>query len=643
MLTMKTRLAVLAGLLFAFTSSGPAAAATYFLDPVNGSTSCSATGQTGCNATACRSWQALLSRVTPGAGDVVNFCSGAYRETISIPASGASGQPLVLRRASDSAVPVINATDTCSNWTSQGNGVYSCPFTPQITGCSNGIQKLFIDGSPLIEAQADGCPSSITSLPAGHWCYNSSSRVVYVRKSNGTSPAGNLVEVGSRTRNISMASRSWVTVDGLTLFGAESFCTDRDYAVYASSVGAGIVFRNNTMRYSGAGMLVTGADNAQIVGNRFEDIGQGWSHPPSLVTNGLFLLRTQANRTGMVVTGNVVVRAGTHNWAKSLSNNCGVYNGSSTAPCYMDSFVLQSATGRLIIKNNVLSDVEGGIVVKLDTGAVVSAGSEISGNRVTGWKPPPGYNAYAHKLLMVFCEGNALGGPIDCTGPQQPSPRPIVRELKIYDNVLRHARIGLLLSVANLQSGDAYTVRAYNNFIQAGDRNYGNDQAAAMHLFQGSSGLQIYNNTVQCMRNAHSGGSGLDIGHNADRSASGNVGADFRNNIFDFDGCATKIVDLSSADTWNESSNLCDVASSGRCVSGANALTYVDEANGDLHLSSSGNTSAVNRGVSLANFNSDIDGQSRPVGTSWDIGADELATQLAPGVPILYSVTYVPN
>lgn len=618
-----------------------AAAATYFLDPINGAATCSASGHTGCNASACRSWGSLTSRVSFAPGDTINFCSGSYRETVTIPVNGASGQPIVLRRASPSAVPIINGTDRCSSWTSQGGGVYSCPFTPQVNGCVNGIQKLFIDGSPLAEAQASGCPSSITSLPAGQWCYNGSA--VYVRKQDGTTPAGNTVEVGSRTRNISMQGRSHITVDGLTLFGAESYCTDRDYAVYAQGAGAGISFLNNTLRYSGGGILLTGADNPRILGNRFEDIGQGWSYPPSGVEAGLFLLRTQANRTGITLNGNVVVRAGTHNWAKSLSRNCGAYNGSNTTSCFMASFVLQSATGRIEIKENFLNDVEAGIVVKLDTGAVVSSGSEIANNRITGWASPPGYSSYAMNLMMVYCEGNALGSPIDCTGPQQPLPRPIVRQLNIRDNVLRRGRIGLLLSVANLQSGDAYTVRAYNNIIQAGDRNFGNEQAAAVHLYQGSSGLQIYNNTVQCMRNTAGGGSGIDIGHNGSKTASGNVGADFRNNIFDFDGCAAKITDVSSGDTWNESSNICDVANPGRCIAGANTLAYVDEANGDLHLATTGNTSAVDKGVGLVSFNKDIDGQNRPVGTAWDIGADEVAAQLAPAVPLLYSVTYVPN
>jgi hypothetical protein len=57
------------------------------------------------------------------------------------------------------------------------------------------------------------------------------------------------------------------------------------------------------------------------------------------------------------------------------------------------------------------------------------------------------------------------------------------------------------------------------------------------------------------------------------------------------------------------------------------ALTFVDAAGKDFHLASS-DTNAIDYGTSLAAdaslaFSDDIDGESRPYGSTWDIGADE--------------------
>jgi hypothetical protein len=48
---------------------------------------------------------------------------------------------------------------------------------------------------------------------------------------------------------------------------------------------------------------------------------------------------------------------------------------------------------------------------------------------------------------------------------------------------------------------------------------------------------------------------------------------------------------------------------------------FVNPAAGDFHLQSI--SPAVNQGVTLADVPDDMDGQARPGGTAYDIGADE--------------------
>ena len=619
----------------AMAAATAAPAATYFIDDT-GAANCATATHADC-AHGCRTWAALVAQHAPAAGDHIKFCTGTYRERVTINQSGTAGNPIVLERASVNDTPEINGTDLCTSWTSQGSGVYSCPFTPTDSGCANGIQKLFVDRTPMIEAQATGCPSPVTNLPAGQWCW--SSNTVYLHKTDGSSPSANAVEVGSRSQGIVAVDRSYITLDGLAVFGTEGYCGQREYAISLQKLWvttAGLTVQHCTVRYPGTGILITGTTDATVASNTIEDMAIGWSYPPAGITQGLFALRFQ-NTDSVTITGNTFQRLATHTWAQGLTKNCAVNGSINTAACYAHAMSVQSVTGAVTVTDNVLTDVETGVSVKVDAGSVISAGSEISRNILRGWPHPATLDAYdpSYTSLGIYCEGAATGSPQDCTSGAQPSPKPIVHELKMERNqILGGFRAGILVSIANQQAADAYTVRVANNIVKSGDATFHNAFCAAVYLYPGTDGVQMYNNTIQCEQPSAGGGSGLYIGSG--------VQADFRNNILDFDGCKLKITDSSSAVSWGGSDNIGDVPNAGRCTAGANSISYVNE-NGsppDLHLRMP-STTVVGKGVNLQGVTTDIDGQTRPAGAV-DIGADQVVIGTGPPPPTLISVAPLP-
>jgi hypothetical protein len=68
-------------------------------------------------------------------------------------------------------------------------------------------------------------------------------------------------------------------------------------------------------------------------------------------------------------------------------------------------------------------------------------------------------------------------------------------------------------------------------------------------------------------------------------------------------------------------------------LTNATSSLFVNAAAGDLHLAASA-TSAIDRGLAVVDVAKDIDGQNRPAGPAFDIGADERgASASAPGTP----------
>lgn len=659
--------------LVAMTAATAVHAATYFVDD-DGVANCATATHVDC-AHGCRTWAALVFQHAPTAGDHIKFCTGTYRETVTLSQDGSPGKPITLERASSSDVPAFKGTDLCTSWQSEGNGVYSCAFTPAMgTGCDNGVQKLFVDGAPIAEAQANGCPSPVTGLatlgycsnwpvtdctassqcanqPDGtsgtcilsKWCWNAAAAGgprAYLHLDGNLDPAAHVVEIGSRQAIVNVTNRSYYTLDGLTFVGGESWCTAREpFTVAAINAGPGVTITNCTWQYDGlTGLQLTGATSPVITNNVFEDQGTGWSYPPGTNQAVQAVIRTQANQTALTISGNTFRRLGSHTWSHdgggTFVKNCGVSGGQNTAVCNAVMLSIQSPTGLVHIDDNVGDHVEDGIDLEPVQGAVFAAGSTIARNTLVGWPHNASRNAYSVRIdnLGIRCT-NQSGGSVACSSL---SPAPVFHEFVIERNsLLGGFRVGSRLNAGNLQAGDAFTVAFRNNIIKAGDRNFGNADAAALVIEGSTDGIQIFNNTLQCESVSAGGGSGAYI--------SSNAAANFRNNILDFSGCSAKITDSSSVDSWNASDNIGDIANSGRCAAGANTISYVNKTGNppDLHVLMP-SSAVVDKGAVLQGITTDIDGQIRPQGAGVDIGADEVVAGAVPPPPLLISADPLP-
>lgn len=142
---------------------------------------------------------------------------------------------------------------------------------------------------------------------------------------------------------------------------------------------------------------------------------------------------------------------------------------------------------------------------------------------------------------------------------------------------------------------------AYNNIF------YGHkDGGASVQIgyTNGGTNNRLYNNIVY-------GGQGPGI--NVDSSASG---SQVKNNIV-YNNNGGGITNSSASTTF--ANNLCGAAGTGCAYVGD--PNFVDPAGRDFHLQST--SPAINKGVTLTEFSTDIDGNSRPQGIAWDIGAGE--------------------
>ena len=183
-----------------------------------------------------------------GPGVTIVVKPGAYREEVSIPASGSSSSPFVLRAAGPGVI-LDGADDlaTPSRWIQYGGPVW---VAPSVSWAPN---QVFADGVRL-----EAATSTPAGLPAGSFRYIAGSGL-YVNVGDGN-PGSHGLMVGRRTSGFRVSSKSWVTIEGfhVTRFEDRGFELVNGTSVALIGNRVSFAFRHGVKADSGAANLIEG-------------------------------------------------------------------------------------------------------------------------------------------------------------------------------------------------------------------------------------------------------------------------------------------------------------------------------------------------------------------------------------------------
>ena len=226
------------------------AAGTYYVD--NSSGTCSASGPGTEAQPFCSISAAIAAQKGPGTTILVK--PGVYREMVTISASGAAGNPFVIK-ALGSPVIVDGADDLSgtSKWVAYSGNIY------QASSVNWGPMQVFVDGVRLTASTA-----SPAFLPSNSFVWVSG-QGLFVNV-GGTNPGAHVCLVGHRTSSFYFSGRSYVTIDG--------FITTRtdDRAIRLGSSSNYCVIRNNTCTFNYKyGIYISGCSNDLVEKNAVSD------------------------------------------------------------------------------------------------------------------------------------------------------------------------------------------------------------------------------------------------------------------------------------------------------------------------------------------------------------------------------------
>ena len=183
-------------------------------------------------------------------GDTIHLRRGCmWREILAPGKGGAPGRPVVFTGYGEGAEPIISGADVVVGWSRARGSVYRAP-------CPNRPNNVYVDGSP---GWGLATSTSIETMTAGSWIWDSSAQLLYVWLADNTDPAGHQVEAAVRLFGMKVLAnggeKSNLVVDGL------AFERTGGYGIYFFSNAnggegmTGIVIKNNRVRQTGTGRI----------------------------------------------------------------------------------------------------------------------------------------------------------------------------------------------------------------------------------------------------------------------------------------------------------------------------------------------------------------------------------------------------
>ncbi len=227
-------------------------AATFYVDNQNPAASDGGAG------TLAQPYRTISAAVTQrgGPGTTIEVLPGVYREQVSVSASGAAGNPFVIRASGPGAViEGAESFATAAQWTLLSGNVWlaaGVTWAPQQVIV--GAQRLL----PSIEAPA--------ALPAGSFTYVAGTGL-YANVGGGN-PGSPGTWVGRHAYGFSVPARNWVTIAGFEIRRSDT------KGIFASGATTNCVFRDNTIwRARLSGIHASGGGAYTIESNTLFDNG----------------------------------------------------------------------------------------------------------------------------------------------------------------------------------------------------------------------------------------------------------------------------------------------------------------------------------------------------------------------------------
>ncbi len=226
-------------------------ATVYYVDSAAGNDN-----QSGTSSSAPWKTLAKVSSHSYSAGDQILLKNGStWREQLNVPSSGASGKPIVFGTYGSGSPALINAADVVGNWSSFSGYIYRADI-------SWSPSNVWYNGTFLTKASSLG---SLTS--SQKWFY--SSGTLYIWAPANANPNGHTVEADHRSRAINIASRSYITINGISMKNSTS-------SLVAVWNGSHITVENSALKNAWMGVYASASSPYLLVDHCTMTVDSGY-------------------------------------------------------------------------------------------------------------------------------------------------------------------------------------------------------------------------------------------------------------------------------------------------------------------------------------------------------------------------------
>jgi parallel beta-helix repeat protein len=341
---------------------------------------------------------------SPSESPTINLQKGdEWNEQMTVGASGTASYPIVIQGYGTGADPIISAADLVTTWSDQGSNIYRAEVAT-----TEPLVVLY-NGTPLIPADGD-----FATLTINEWDWvDSTTDYLYVNV--GGAPGDTTIEAGQRSRPINIDYKSYITIDGLSVYGSNKegifIYTDegetadsiiiQNCSVYGNAwsgiknnnigTASNITIRDNTIYTNGtAGISIDdGSNNWTVSNNTLHHNGFVSDNSGGIKMVGTADVDDIYN---IIIDGNSISRTGYYT-DDTTTNSFGEGTG-----IWVDTIDNTSYTNNVIVRNNTVSNVN-----KVGIYIEKSHYSEVYYNIINGAKL---YGIYMRAGLGLFVTDN---------------------------------------------------------------------------------------------------------------------------------------------------------------------------------------------------------------------------------------------